>query len=41
MASGNDLKAHQSTYAGFLNLAKWSAGAIGLITALVVYLIAS
>lgn len=40
MASGNDMKAHQDTYDGFIGLAKWGALACVLVTALVMYLIA-
>jgi hypothetical protein len=40
MASGNDMKFHNSTYEGFLTLLKWSAPVIILITALVIVLIA-
>ncbi len=40
MASGNNLKAHQSTYEGFLGLAKWGTIAVVVVVALVIYLIA-
>lgn len=40
MASGNDMKAHHSTYESFLGVAKWGTAACVLATALVVYLIA-
>ncbi|MFC0590598.1 aa3-type cytochrome c oxidase subunit IV [Novosphingobium aquiterrae] len=39
MASGNDIKAHTSTYSGFLGLVKWGIVITALITALVVFLI--
>ncbi len=39
MASGNDMKAHESTYASFLGLAKWGSIVTALITVLVIYLI--
>ena len=39
MASGNDIKAHTSTYSGFLGLVKWGIITTALITALVVFLI--
>lgn len=40
MASGNDMKFHNSTYEGFLALLKWSTPVIILVTALVIVLIA-
>ena len=40
MASGNDMKSHTSTYAGFIGLFKWGTIASALVTALVVYLVA-
>lgn len=40
MASGNDMKFHNSTYSGFLTLLKWATPVIIAITALVVVLIA-
>lgn len=39
MASGNDMKAAESTYAGFINLVKYGTIATVLVTALVIYLI--
>ena len=39
MASGNDMKAHQATYAGFINLVKFGTPAVALIAALVIFLI--
>lgn len=39
MATGNDMKAHNSTYTGFLGLVKWGTIITVLITALVVLLI--
>ncbi|MBU6268186.1 MAG: aa3-type cytochrome c oxidase subunit IV [Sphingomonadales bacterium] len=39
MASGNDMKAHRSTYEGFINLVKFGTPAVVLITALVIFLI--
>lgn len=39
MATGNDMKAHNSTYSGFLGMLKWGALAAVLITALVIVLI--
>ena len=41
MASGNDMKAHESTYSGFLGLAKWGSILTVLVTAFVVITIAS
>ena len=38
--SANDMKAHEQTYGGFLNLLKWSLPVILVITAFVVLLIA-
>ena len=38
--SGNDLKAHEQTYGGFISLLKWSLPVIVAITLLVVLLIA-
>lgn len=40
MASGNNMKAHQSTYEGFLGLVKWGIVICTLITVLVVALLA-
>ena len=39
MASGNDMKAHQATYAGFLNLVKFGTPAVVLIVVLVIFLL--
>ena len=39
MASGNDMKAAEATYSGFLNLVKFGSIATILVTVLVVYLI--
>lgn len=39
MASGNDMKFHNSTYSGFLSLLKWSAPVIAVIAAGVIFLI--
>ena len=38
--SANDLKAHEQTYGGFINLLKWSVPVIIVITLFVVLLIA-
>ena len=40
MASGNDMKAHATTYEGFVGLLKWTVP-LTAITALVVVLIIS
>ncbi|MEN9925743.1 MAG: Bacterial aa3 type cytochrome c oxidase subunit [Pseudomonadota bacterium] len=41
MASGNDMKAHESTYTGFIGLVKWGSILTVLVTAFVIYMIAS
>jgi Bacterial aa3 type cytochrome c oxidase subunit IV len=41
MASGNDMKAHEQTYGGVMNLLKWGTIASFLIGMLVVMIIAS
>ena len=38
--SGNDLKAHEQTYGGFINLLKWTLPVIAVIALFVVLLIA-
>jgi len=40
MASGNDMKAHNSTYDAFIGNLKWSVPVIALIAFVVVLLIA-
>ncbi len=40
MASGNDMKAAQSTYDSFIGVIKWATPLIALIAAVVVYLLA-
>jgi hypothetical protein len=40
MASGNDMKAHETTYSSFTGLVKWGTILCGLIAAFVVWLIA-
>jgi hypothetical protein len=40
MASGNDMKAHDSTYGSFIGLLKWGIGISAVVTILVVWLIA-
>lgn len=39
MASGNDMKAHGSTYDGFIGILKWSVPLIVVIAAVVVLII--
>lgn len=39
MASGNDMKAHESTYSGFTSLVKWGTIVTVLVTAFVIYMI--
>lgn len=36
MATGNDLKAHQGTYGGFINLLKWSVPILAILTLFIV-----
>ena len=40
MASGNDMKAHNSTYDAFIGNLKWSVPVIAVIATVVVLLIA-
>ena len=40
MASGNDMKAHNSTYSSFLGMLKWSIPVIAVVTIVVIALIA-
>jgi Bacterial aa3 type cytochrome c oxidase subunit IV len=39
MASGNDIKAAESTYGGFLTMLKWGSIVTALVTVLVIALI--
>lgn len=39
MASGNDIKAANQTYAGFIGMLKWSVPLIAVIAAVVVVVI--
>lgn len=39
MASGNDMKAANQTYGGFVNLLKWSVPILAVLTAIVVIVI--
>lgn len=41
MASGNDIKAAEKTYDGFISLLKWSVPLIALIALVVVAIIAT
>jgi hypothetical protein len=41
MASGNDMKMHESTYNGFTGLVKWGGIVTVLVTAFTIYMIAS
>ncbi|WP_310535349.1 aa3-type cytochrome c oxidase subunit IV [Novosphingobium sp.] len=39
MASGNDMKAHNSTYTSFLGVLKWSVPLLAVVAAVVIALI--
>ena len=39
MASGNDQKAHESTYTGFIGMVKWGIMATALVAAFVIFMI--
>ena len=39
MASNNDMKAHEGTYAGVMSMLKWGTIASAILAALVVFLI--
>ena len=41
MATGNDMKAHQGTYGGFITLLKWSVPILAVLAMIVVLIIAS
>jgi hypothetical protein len=41
MASGNDMKAHASTYDSFIGMLKWSLPLIAVLVAVIVLIIAS
>ena len=41
MASGNDMKAAESTYGGFLGLLKWGSLATAVVTVIVIALISN
>lgn len=40
MATGNDMKAHQGTYGGFISLLKWSVPITAILTLIIVIAIA-
>ncbi|MEZ5744161.1 MAG: aa3-type cytochrome c oxidase subunit IV [Sphingomonadaceae bacterium] len=40
MASGNDMKAANETFSGFITLIKWGSILTALVTAFVIFLIA-
>ncbi len=39
MTSGNDMKAAETTYVGFIGLIKWTIPVVAIITAVVIVLI--
>jgi hypothetical protein len=39
MASGNDMKKHNSTYDGFIGLVKWSIAITAVVTIFTIYMI--
>ncbi len=39
-ASDNDMRAHQETYAGVMNLLKWGTAAVAVVAVLIVLWIA-
>ncbi len=39
MASGNDMKAHDATFGGFMSLVKVTCGVVAIVTIAVVWLI--
>lgn len=41
MASGNDMKAHASTYDSFIGLLKWTVPLIAISGLIVIFIIAS
>lgn len=41
MATGNDMKAHGSTYDAFIGMLKWSVPVIALAALIVVFIIAT
>jgi Bacterial aa3 type cytochrome c oxidase subunit IV len=41
MASGNDMKSHDSTYSGFIGMVKWGSIVTALVTAFTIYMISN
>lgn len=41
MASGNDMKAHEATFVGFIGLVKWGSIVTALVTAFTIYMISN
>ena len=41
MASGNDMKAAEATYGGFLTLLKWGIGVVVVVAVIVITLIST
>lgn len=39
MAGGNDYKAHNQTYSGFIGLVKWGSVVVALVTIFTVHMI--
>ena len=39
MATGNDIKAHQGTYGGFITLLKWTVPFLAVLALLIIVLI--
>jgi Bacterial aa3 type cytochrome c oxidase subunit IV len=39
MAGGNDMKAHEGTYSGFIGLVKWASIITAVVTAFTIYMI--
>ena len=39
MASGNDMKAAEAAYGGFLNMLKWGSVAVAIVATIVILLI--
>lgn len=39
MASGNDMKVHEATFAGFTGLVKWGSVVTALVTIFTIYMI--
>ena len=41
MATGNDMKAHRSTYGSFISLLKWSVPSLAVLTLVIILLISN